>query len=157
MVYPYNQFILYSTHIKVVFSSFHGGDDLERYRRDGYEGYRDSVRLPSGQTALIEFFEDRGKDRIYYGIHFVVFSKRKHIAYTDLKITGKDGLKALIWAKRKIEEFEDFITKEKLGMPITIYCQWTDSRRRDAYHYGLSKIGFRYGRIDEFKALIKRI
>ena len=36
---------------------------MKRYDNDGYTGYYDSTKLPSGQTIRIEFQEEWGKGK----------------------------------------------------------------------------------------------
>ncbi|WCK57178.1 hypothetical protein PP175_28740 (plasmid) [Aneurinibacillus sp. Ricciae_BoGa-3] len=70
------------------------------------------------------------------------------------KETGRCGLEGLLWAKRMILAFESSIYT-KNGELIRV--GWLDNRRRDAYHHGLKKIGFKYGQIDNEKCLFKII
>ena len=121
-----------------------------------YHNYYDTLILDSGQTIKIEFNECRSNDRCYYGVYLVIMNKKKSEDNTYLKNTGKDGLKGLIWAKRKIQEFEVFI-KEENKVPTTIYCKWDDNRRRNAYAYGLNKLGYKFDMVFNKKALCKKI
>ena len=121
-----------------------------------YHNYYDTLTLDSGQTIKIEFNEGRSNDRYYYGIYLVTMNKKKSEDNTYLKNTGKDGLRGLIWAKRKIQQFEIFI-KEENKFPITIYCTWTDNRRRNTYAYGLNKLGYKFDMVFNKKALCKKI
>ena len=130
------------------------------YRESGsehiYHNYYDTLILDSGQTIKIEFNEGWSNDRYYYGIYLVIMNKKKSEDNTYLKNTGKDGLRGLVWAKRKIQEFEIFI-KEENKLPITIYCTWSDNRRRNTYAYGLNKLGYRFDMVFNKKALCKKI
>lgn len=122
-----------------------------------YNNYYDQVVLDSGQTIKIEFQEDWSNNRYYYNIYLVTMNKRKLENNTYLKSTGKDGLKGLLWAKRKIKEFEEFIKEEHANTPKTIYCRWDDNRRRNIYAYGLKDLGYKYGMVLNKKALYKNI
>lgn len=119
--------------------------------------YIDTEVLPSGQTIKIEFQEEWTNRYYLYNVYLVIMNKRKSENQTQLKSMGKDGIKGLLWAKNKIQEFEKFI-KEKHGDNMSvIFCHWDDNRRRNAYHYGLSKIGYKYGFIGGKKVLLKTI
>jgi hypothetical protein len=119
--------------------------------------YSDSCVLPSGQTIKIKFEEDWSNDRYYYNIYLVTMDKRKSERNTHMKIMGRDGINGLLWAKRKVAEFEEFIKEIREGVPTVIYCTWTDNRRRNAYAFGLRKIGYEFGRVFGRKALCKTI
>lgn len=129
------------------------------------EDYIDTIVMPSGQTVKIEFNGNYNAKKYYFGIYLVVMDKRKNENSTTLKITGRDGLQSLLWAKKKIIEFEEFIKEEipsvnKNGYkraPIVIYTFWDDNRRRDIYEHGLKKLGFRYNMVYGKKALCKTI
>lgn len=125
---------------------------------DGWDLYVDSETLPSGQTIKIEFYEEDTSRKIYYGIYLCTMNKRKSEYYSVLHTTGKDGVLGLLWAKRKIAEFETFILEdERKKKPIVIYCFWDDNRRRDVYQWGLRSLGFNYGKIFNKRALVKEI
>lgn len=127
--------------------------------------YIDTCKMPSGQTAKIEFQGDYTKNKYYFNVYLVVMDKRKSESDTTLRCTGKDGLQCLIWAKRKIIEFEEFIREELSGCtaerckndPIVIRVHWEDNRRRNAYEYGLKKLGYKFDMIFGKKVLCKTI
>jgi len=83
--------------------------------------------------------------------------KRKSEHKTALKSMGKDGLGGLIWARNKVKEFEEFIKQENPDIPKVIICTWNDNRRRNAYAYGLKKIGYKFDMVFGCKALCKKI
>ena len=128
----------------------------------GYHIYSAMSILPSGQTIRIEFSEDETKKKWYFHIYLVTMDKRKSEGSTRLHCTGKDGLLGLLWAKNKIEEFEEFIKKQKSiiehsAKPIVIYCWWDDNRRRNVYARGLRSLGYKYGIVFGQKVLYKEI
>lgn len=132
-------------------------DDAFKFYIDdyGYINYYRTTMLPSGQTARIEFNESCTSKGYYFSIWLVLSDKRKGTANTYLKSTGKDGLKGLLWAKQNVIDFEEFIKEELDGYTVTIYTQWDDNRRRDTYHRGLSRLGYRYDKVFGCKALSK--
>lgn len=130
---------------------------MRRYGTSTNGGYYDIATLPSGQTIRIEFQEGWSSTKYHYNIYLVISNKRKQANYTDLKTTGKDGLKGLLWAKKKIIEFEEFIKEEIKGTPIIIYCSWDCNRRRNAYERGLRNLGYKYNNLFGYKVLSKTI
>lgn len=130
---------------------------MKEYKTGEYTNYYDTSLLPSGQTIKIEFQEDWSKSKYYYNIYLVISNKRKQADYTYGQVTGKDGLMGLLWAKKKIIEFEEFIKEKHQDVPIVIYCNWTDNKRRNVYERGLSKLGYKYNMIFNSKALCKII
>lgn len=119
--------------------------------------YTDTCKMPSGQTAKIEFQGDCTEDKFYFNVHLVVMDKKKSEGNTALRCTGKDGLQCLIWAKRKIIEFEEFIKVEYGDSPIIIRVHWDDNRRRNVYEYGLKKLGYKFDMVFGKKVLCKTI
>ena len=122
-----------------------------------FNNYYDTCILNSGQMIKIEFQEDRSNDKYYYNIYLVISNKRKSTKNTYLKSTGKDGLKGLFWAKKKIIEFESFIKEKNKDVPIVIIARWDDNRRRNVYERGLKNLGYKYNMIFGSKALSKTI
>jgi hypothetical protein len=131
----------------------------ETFQKGDYTAYDYSDRcvLPSGQTIKITFEENWSNSKYYYNIYLVTMNKRKSEHNTRLKIMGCDGINGLLWAKRKVMEFEEFIKEKREGVPAVVYCTWDDNRRRNAYAFGLRKIGYQFGRVFGRKALCKTI
>jgi hypothetical protein len=123
------------------------------------DNFSDEEILLSGNTIKIKFQEEIIKNkRYYYGIYLVITHKSKSEHQTVLKSTGKDGLLGLMWAKKKVKEFEDFIVDYRSNFEkIVIYCYWDDNRRRNVYEYGLKSLGYRFDRLWNQKALMKVI
>lgn len=122
-----------------------------------YTNYYDTALLDSGQAIRIEFQEDWSNSKYYYNIYLVISDKKKNRNNTFLKSMGKDGIKGLLWAKKKVIEFESIIKEEHKGVPIVIYTTWDDNRRRNVYARGLKNIGYKFNRILGYKALYKEI
>ncbi len=83
--------------------------------------------------------------------------KRKELdIYIEKERKSKGGLQALIWAKKEILDFPEFI-----GNPFRksryIAIRWADNRRRDIYARTLLKEGFQFQIIEREKVLIKKI
>jgi hypothetical protein len=112
------------------------------------------------QTIEI-WFQDSGvsPNKCWWNIYLHIYSKRKDRdkQIDKCSITGKIGLKGLIFAKEAICEFERYIIDEQPKIIHYIYCYWLDNKRRDIYHYGLSKIGYHYGQYLGKKVLFKQI
>lgn len=125
--------------------------------REYDETFYATDKLPSGKTIKIEFNDDTWGDRTCYNVYLVVSNKRKQENNTYMKTYSSDGISALVWARKKMLEFEEFITDVMPGEPVFIYCSWDDNRRRDAYHYGLKKYGYDYHMHDGKKVLGKVI
>lgn len=125
---------------------------------DNYNTYYDETILDSGQSIRIEFNEDANdKECYYYNIYLVISNKKKSRDNTYLKQTGKDGVKGLLWAKRKIIEFEEFIKEEHKESSIMICTRWDDNRRRNVYERGLRDIGYKFNMVFGQKQLCKKI
>ncbi|PKM61649.1 MAG: hypothetical protein CVU99_02500 [Firmicutes bacterium HGW-Firmicutes-4] len=125
---------------------------------DQHPYYFDKKIMDSGQAIRIEFQEEWTKTTVYFNISLVIKNKNKD-PYPALEQTGKDGLKGLLWARNKVLEFEKFIREDARynKSKIIMICRWDDSRRRDAYFYGLSKYGYKYGMLYGSKAILKQI
>ena len=70
---------------------------------------------------------------------FYITTKRKH-GYQKGKITGKDGIKSLVWAKHCLLDFIEFAKNEYPGNIIEVYPD--DAKRRKVYEYALFPLGF---------------
>jgi hypothetical protein len=141
--------------------------DFEKLSNFGYEydsGYYNTKKLSNGQTATILFFKDNLKRDIEYSVAFVIANKKKHIKQWLLeekdvlsdKETGNCGLEGLIWAKKQLFEFEEFI-KERYNEKTFICIYWTDNRRRNVYEKVLKKIGYEMNYRHSRKCLSKLI
>ena len=130
---------------------------LKEYKNGDYTNYYDTLILPSGQTIRIEFQEEWTKSKNFYSIYLVTSHKRKQADSTYGIATGKDGFTGLLWAKKKIIEFEIFKREKHANIPIIIYCTWTDNKRRDLYERGLRNLGYKYNFVFDKKALCKTI
>ena len=96
----------------------------------------------------------------HWNIGLTIGTKRKHFEkYHDHKeVCGKIGLKGLLFAKAAIQYFEDYLKNTKYkNYKNILYATWLDNRRRDAYAYGLKKLGFNFGIYDKKKVLLKEV
>ena len=117
--------------------------------------YKAQRIFPSGNSVKLEL-ECAIFDRVVHcNVYFTTAHKHKKIDDTYLKLNGKDGVYPLIWAKRKLIEFEDIIKEDFSDKKIIIYVCWDDNRRRDVYHRGLKNIGYKFGNIGGCKCLFK--
>jgi hypothetical protein len=113
--------------------------------------------LPSGNTIKIEFQEEETRRTIFYNIYLVTAHKRTQEIAATLKQTGRDGLAGLLWAKDMLLNFENFILDKQPDRNVIVYCFWDDNRRRKVYGRGLTKIGYKYGRLFNKKVLYKQV
>lgn len=115
-------------------------------------------KLSNGQYCMIAFYEYSNEicDRIDYNVVFAVANKKKQLYgffngtkedNITLKSTGHCGLEALVWARRAILDFEEFIIEQarywNYTHSISISVAGEDNRRFNAYKKGLSRYGFR--------------
>lgn len=119
--------------------------DYDFYRRE---------KMPSGMTAefrITRFFyagNSRNDHKLVLSPAFIVFHKRKKYVTNDnipLEITGKDGLRPLIFAKECMKQLEKTIVKDwryHKYKDIVISVGWLDNRRGKLYKKLLSKEGY---------------
>ena len=128
-------------------------------------GYYSSCKLKNNQTATIFFLEDYSNRDVTYCIAFAISSKRKNIkewisGERDVltnKQTGKSGVEGLLWAKKQIGGFEEFIVKKKHTGKVIMQVGWTDNRRRNIYERYLGRIGYKIGYRWGCKCLYKQL
>lgn len=114
-----------------------------------------------GQTVEVSFQSDQpvGSSIIHWNISLVIYNKRKDIKelYHTAAITGKIGVKGLLFAKRAVQDFETYLKTSPYHNQKKhyLFATWLDNRRRDVYEYGLSKLGFEYSRYKGKKCLEK--
>jgi len=122
-----------------------------------FQGYYFTEKVKN-QSLLIEFFEEHTNKKIYYFVAFTIFTKKKHMEQVTLKTTGKIGLSGLLWAKKRIIEFETYIKNKNFeNKDICIAIGWDDNRRRRVYERGLQNLGFKFKHIFNHKYLIKSL
>jgi hypothetical protein len=140
-------------------------DDVEikKYEGDFMFPYCYAKRKFNGQTVLVKFQSFEFNSSVQWNIVLSIYSKRKHDGknHEQLKHTGKIGLDGLLFARKAIIAFEEFLKTEFSHVveinKFVIYCGWLDNKRRDIYHRGLTDLGFSYGLIDNKKVLMKTI
>lgn len=115
--------------------------------------YKEGVVLPNNQYALIVFQKDDdfGKKYDNYYVTFCISNKRRHAyAYKNGKknpingqYTGKT-LHGLLWAKDKLEEFENYLSEKTYRKTKSrIIIQGDDSKRFRAYWKYLRNKGYK--------------
>lgn len=116
-----------------------------------YNEYTLKKKFPSGMTAEILFSGLRNaKDDLYFNVYLDVYHKRKQSANNVLHQTGKDGLGPLIWTKKAILAFEEYILSDKFycygrTRNVYIFVGYEDNRRKKVYERGLRNEGYKYG------------
>lgn len=98
-----------------------------------------------GQTVSLTIQYESYKDSVHWNVCLWIGKHSK--GYQKLKQTGKDGLKSLLWAKKCIIDFINNIPKDKNKKHYLI-VRWEDSKRRDAYRWGLKGLEFDTKRIN---------
>lgn len=140
--------------------------EFERLKLEGYSyGYYNTYKMTNGQTASIFFLEYDLKRGVEYSVVFAISTKKKHIrewliGERDIltnENTGKCGVEGLLWAKKQITSFEEFIKKRSFYKEITICIYWSDSRRRNVYTRTLGKIGYEVNYRHSSKCLSKKV
>jgi len=140
--------------------------EFEKLKHNGYSyGYYNTHKMTNGQTASIFFLEDDLKRGLEYSVVFAISAKKKYIkewlmGKRDIltnESTGKCGVEGLLWAKRQLIEFEEFIKKRNYHNEITICIYWSDSRRRNVYTHTLGKIGYGVNYRHSSKCLSKKV
>lgn len=111
-----------------------------------------------GQTVEVEFASDeinRHQGVRHWNIGLTIGTKRKKFSnYHQRKdVSGKIGIKGLLFAKAAIQHFEQYY----IGKDNALYAHWLDNRRRDVYAYGLKKMGFEFRQHNGHKVLYKII
>lgn len=132
--------------------------DFTYYKPD--EAFYKIDKLSNGQTIGIFFYRNDYNKRYMYYIYLVIANKKKYIWQSvmgqrdvvSFKETGRCGLEGLLWAKQQIIDFE---SSDHMHLGDMICVSWLDNRRRNAYIYGLTKIGYKVGHIDNKKCLYK--
>ena len=127
---------------------------------DIFYGFYKIDKLSNRQSIGIFFTEYSTGKRSYYNVAMAIANKRKYILDWILdnysfenKSTGKCGLEGLVWAKKRLIEFEK---SEHVRIGDVIEISWSDNRRRDAYEHALKKIGYEIKYIP-YKCLCKTI
>lgn len=118
------------------------------------KAYKDSyyykTRNECNQIIFLEIFK---VNEGYFNVMFYITDKRKK-GFQYKAITGKDGIKSLIWAKNCIKDFLKFAKRRFSGQRMEIYAD--DERRRKAYEYGLIPLGFEVAK-NRYKNLYYRL
>lgn len=146
--------------------------EIERLRLDGhYYGYFAKDQLSNGQSISIFFLEEKTSRNIEFHIALAIANRKKHIRewilgerdLLSFKSTGTCGIEGLIWAKKKLVEFESFITDRHAknlysnDTKITIVVGSTDAKRKRVYRHGLKKLGYESGYRSSVQCLYKKI
>lgn len=106
-------------------------------------------KLSNGQTAYIGFNYTDYFNYLGYNVVFAIADKKKHIKAwlnaepndIDLNQTGRCGVEGLLWAKRKLKEFEEEVVSGR-SYPQRIELYGADSRRMKVYRHFLKDYTF---------------
>lgn len=124
-------------------------DRKRDYTEYGEVVYQYTTKNEAGQFVYLYFIKEEDK---YWWVTFYICIKRKR-DFEQLRQTGKDGLKSMLWAK---ECFKDFINNVCDDNDL-IVVYWDDARRRRVYAYGLRDLGFRFGRYNKKEYLMLKV
>lgn len=118
--------------------------------REDWRAYYVRHRLSNGQYCMIAFSKFDSGRSIFYYVAFAVADKKKVLNgwfvgdkhnNIELKMTGKCGIEALIWARNTLIAFEDFVDIDKT-LATKIIVQGSDPKRFRMYEKVLSKYGY---------------
>lgn len=113
-------------------------------------GFDSQLRNECNQIIVCEVYRTYNET---LNFAFYITTKRKH-GYQEGKITGKDGIKSLLWAKKCLLDFIDYAKWKFPGDSIEVYPD--DERRRKVYEYALLPLGFKIMK-DKYKTLIYKL
>lgn len=112
------------------------------------------------QTFFMEFqIFDETDDTIYFNICMGIYNKRKHVGRNEneARITGLNPVKTVCVAIKAFDLLEKEVIERRPSKRKHISCVWVDNRRRDVYYKFLSKRGYQYGKLDNYKCIYKII
>lgn len=112
------------------------------------------------QTFFMEFqIFDETDDTIYFNICMGVYNKRKHAGRNEdeARMTGLNPIKTVYVAMKAFDLLEKEVIERRPSKRKHISCGWVDNRRRDAYYKFLSKRGYQYGKLGNYKCIYKII
>lgn len=113
-------------------------------------GFDSQLRNECNQIIVCEVYRTYNET---LNFAFYITTERKH-GYQEGKITGKDGIKSLLWAKKCLLDFIDYAKWKFPGDSIEVYPD--DERRRKVYEYALLPLGFKIMK-DKYKTLIYKL
>lgn len=98
-------------------------------------------------------------DTIYFNICMGLYNKRKHFVQNEneIRTTGTNPIKTIAVARKAFKMLESEVIERIKGKNIHISCGWTNNKRRDIYYKFLSKYGYKYGRLGNYKCIYKLI
>lgn len=114
-------------------------------------------KLANGQTVIMSFeLECQTDDTDYWNIAMCVVSKRKHIdkVFESRATTGGDPVATFSVVRKMFRALEEKILQCRSRNNF-IYCTWLDGKRRDVYYRFLSRLGYRYGKLEGAKVIFK--
>lgn len=112
------------------------------------------------QTFFMEFqIYDETDDTIYFNICMGIYNKRKHAERNEneVRMTGLNPMKTICVARKAFDLLEKEVIERRPSKRKHISCGWVDNRRRDAYYRFLSKRGYQYGKLGNYKCIYKVI
>ena len=124
--------------------------------KEYYDWYIYRAKNYKNQTIVFEIYKTVSEkiENIHWYITFYIAQKRKH-GFQQFKSTGKDGIKSLIWAKKCLIDFIEFIKETHKDEYIIIY--YDGNKRRNVYLYGLKSLGFYLSKFDNRNCLMLKI
>jgi hypothetical protein len=125
--------------------------DINREKDESYEDcYVYKSKNEHGQVIVCEGY--RTTDG-YINFSFYITTKRKS-GFQYGKVTGKDGVKSLLWAKKCLLDFISFSKRKFKGFILIVHPD--DNRRRKVYEHYLIPLGFNVTK-DKHRSLYMRL
>lgn len=123
-------------------------------------------KLQNGQFCQIAFYKVYYRNRaVEYHVAFAVADKKKQLNAwfnssegnnIELKMTGRCGAAALIWARNMLLEFEKEVYLDK-NIDTKIVVMGEDARRFRLYERTLSRYGYIKTKVEDGWAMVKFI
>nr|DAN43670.1 MAG TPA: hypothetical protein [Caudoviricetes sp.] len=124
--------------------------DIQREEGDIYlDHYIYKSRNEHNQIIICEVYRTYSET---LNFAFFITTKRKH-GYQEGKITGKDGIKSLLWAKKCLLDFIKYGHWKYPGETLVVYPD--DAKRRRVYEYALIPLGFQIAKTRDKSLFIK--
>ena len=129
--------------------------EIKRIRQDHLEYYY-KTKNELNQIITISFysFNVNGILKSWSVELYIGKRKNKSKSFEECLLTGKDGIKSLVWAKKCLEDFILFLTIEKNERNHNIFIYASNSKRMRVYTKSLSFLNFKKGQDFLYKNII---
>lgn len=115
--------------------------EIKWIKEDGFiDSFYCQTKNCMNQIIRCEFYKISDKSNVF-NFTFYITSKRKN-GFQENKITGKDGIKSLIWAYKCLISCIEFLKKEYNCTTIEVFGD--SKRKQKIYEYYLLPLGFKH-------------